>query len=773
MSGIALGRARRTRAAENAPAAARTPGTAFSPPPSAATSRGPAVPDGRRARTAARGLRRASSAPAAAPAASRRATSSSTASQRASSSTGSREGCASASRRARAPERRARAIQEREEAPRRVEPSEDSKSSSVAIAAASSPIRSPKRQGCRRADVLEAARAASRARTRAPRPPRAGRRGEGRRRACSAFAASSHHAACAPASTAAGERGAASPSGRRISRGRNSARASATRASGTVARVEAARREVEERDAPLGLRPGRAAARYEGASGNERLGIEDRARRDDPGDVAADEALRAPRASSTWSQMATLRPAATSWATWWSTLWCGTPHIGASMSESRWRAVSAMPRSGAASLGVVEEHLVEVAHPIEEDRVRHAALHLEVLPEHRGHARRRRGSRGASILSGAAFAASAHDDDSRHRHREPAAGGGALVASGRALRGAAARTTGAPPRSCFPRSRGCSRAPDVTLADCDAHRRLRGARLVHGTPRRPRDGVGARPRGRHAGRDRLDARGDRRGVARARRAARVVAALDAGRGDVVAGALRPLGERARSIAAPALMRVRRPRRRVRGGGRSASSRCRAACSARRASRRPRRPRSARWPLAGRPGAPRAPDAASRADLLAAERRGGEAWRCVSRASRAYRLASARPVRPRRDRAHRVRVLPRPLEARVLRERARRAAPLRCGSSAATTATAPRVGGYLFAVSLYEEFHINKIATDLRLRHQGYGRHPPRGRARAGPLDRARRPSRSRSASPTRAARAVLPVLRFRRGLPPPRLLPGR
>ena len=34
---------------------------------------------------------------------------------------------------------------------------------------------------------------------------------------------------------------------------------------------------------------------------------------------------------------------------------------------------------------------------------------------------------------------------------------------------------------------------------------------------------------------------------------------------------------------------------------------------------------------------------------------------------------------------------------------------------------PRVGGYLFAVSLYEEFHVNKIATDLRLRHQGYGR----------------------------------------------------
>jgi len=34
---------------------------------------------------------------------------------------------------------------------------------------------------------------------------------------------------------------------------------------------------------------------------------------------------------------------------------------------------------------------------------------------------------------------------------------------------------------------------------------------------------------------------------------------------------------------------------------------------------------------------------------------------------------------------------------------------------------PRIGGYLFAVSLYEEFHLNKIATDPRLRHRGYGR----------------------------------------------------
>ena len=34
---------------------------------------------------------------------------------------------------------------------------------------------------------------------------------------------------------------------------------------------------------------------------------------------------------------------------------------------------------------------------------------------------------------------------------------------------------------------------------------------------------------------------------------------------------------------------------------------------------------------------------------------------------------------------------------------------------------PRIGGYLFAVSLYEEFHINKIATDAQMRKRGYGR----------------------------------------------------
>lgn len=41
--------------------------------------------------------------------------------------------------------------------------------------------------------------------------------------------------------------------------------------------------------------------------------------------------------------------------------------------------------------------------------------------------------------------------------------------------------------------------------------------------------------------------------------------------------------------------------------------------------------------------------------------------------------------------------------------------------AAGEGAVPAIGGYLFAVSLYEEFHVNKIATDPRIRHRGYGR----------------------------------------------------
>ena len=85
---------------------------------------------------------------------------------------------------------------------------------------------------------------------------------------------------------------------------------------------------------------------------------------------------------------------------------------------------------------------------------------------------------------------------------------------------------------------------------------------------------------------------------------------------------------------------------------------------------------------------------------------------------------------------------------------------------------PRIGGYLFAVALYEEFHINKIATDLRLRKQGHGR---------ALLEDAL--ARARSAGSTaitlevrgleRGGPRVLQVLRLHRRLPAPGLLPGR
>ena len=50
-----------------------------------------------------------------------------------------------------------------------------------------------------------------------------------------------------------------------------------------------------------------------------------------------------------------------------------------------------------------------------------------------------------------------------------------------------------------------------------------------------------------------------------------------------------------------------------------------------------------------------------------------------------------------------------------------AEPYRYARVLAADSGTPVVGGYLFAVSLYEEFHINKIATDPRLRGRGYGR----------------------------------------------------
>ena len=57
------------------------------------------------------------------------------------------------------------------------------------------------------------------------------------------------------------------------------------------------------------------------------------------------------------------------------------------------------PEQGRRLACVLEEHFVEVAHPVEENRVRKPALHFEVLPEHRRDAGRGRAQPGASITA--------------------------------------------------------------------------------------------------------------------------------------------------------------------------------------------------------------------------------------------------------------------------------------------------------------------------------------------------------------------------------------
>lgn len=52
--------------------------------------------------------------------------------------------------------------------------------------------------------------------------------------------------------------------------------------------------------------------------------------------------------SSTWSQIATLSPSLSSRARYPSSAWCGTPHIGASLSVPFWRAVRVSSSSSAA-----------------------------------------------------------------------------------------------------------------------------------------------------------------------------------------------------------------------------------------------------------------------------------------------------------------------------------------------------------------------------------------------------------------------------------------
>ena len=152
-------------------------------------------------------------------------------------------------------------------------------------------------------------------------------------------------------------------------------------------RVEAPRREVQEGDSPVRvpLHERRQVARGVGSQG---FRIEDRAGRHDAGDVAADEALGGARVLDLVADgdLAARRHE------------LGDVMIDALVRDAAHRrldvGVLVPGRQRDAEqrrrlLRVVEEHLVEVAHPIEEDGVRDPALHLEVLPEHRGHTRDR------------------------------------------------------------------------------------------------------------------------------------------------------------------------------------------------------------------------------------------------------------------------------------------------------------------------------------------------------------------------------------------------
>ena len=88
--------------------------------------------------------------------------------------------------------------------------------------------------------------------------------------------------------------------------------------------------------------------------------------------------------SPIWSQIATRWPCSISRATYPSAAWYGTPAIGMRSPRPMSRPVRTISSTLATSFGVLVERLVEVAQPEEEDRVRMARLHLQVLPTDRG-----------------------------------------------------------------------------------------------------------------------------------------------------------------------------------------------------------------------------------------------------------------------------------------------------------------------------------------------------------------------------------------------------
>ena len=294
------------------------------------------------------------------------------------------------------------------------------------------------------------------------------------------------------------------------------------------------------------------------------------------------------------------------------------------------------------------------------------------------------------------------------------------------------------------------------------------AGLVHGASRGAVDGVGARASARDSRRGGLNARGPRGSRAPGRLAARDRRARRrpgrGRRGAVFPGGLpRPVRRRGapHSRSTPRLP------------CRAPSPPCPGVSSERRRFLRP-------FPLARAlalsvAAAPRDDAGSGRArstrHLLAAQRRRGETWRSVSRIrppTRSCRPAPSIWTRSRGSRESRS-------WSRGSASSSRASSPSRTATPAslpAATAPGPRVGGYLFAVSLYEEFHINKIATDPRAAKPGNGRLLLDDALVARPVAAGGR--RHPGGPDFQHPRAgVLQLLRFPRGLPPQVLLPGR
>ena len=209
--------------------------------------------------------------------------------------------------------------------------------------------------------------------------------------------------------------------------------------------------------------------------------------------------------ASVCSLIATFFPAATSRARYGSSACCGMPHIGASTSLSLWRAVRTRPRRGAAYVGVLEEHLVEVAEAVEKEGVSRLPLESPVLLEHGRRAHVEAGMLASRGGGGCSSFRSTRPRLSRLWQSE------AVTAPGRP--GPCRRT---PPRAFRSRSRLSSPTPAGRFAISDRVAVLSGPGLLHGTARGARVRARARAGARHPSRPRPDVRRRRRGQARAR-----------------------------------------------------------------------------------------------------------------------------------------------------------------------------------------------------------------------------------------------------------------